>query len=375
MEATTKPEVRLIAFYLPQFHPIPENDLWWGEGFTEWTNVTRAKPLFKGHYQPRLPANLGFYDLRIPEVRMAQAKMAANYGIEGFCYWHYWFGNGKKILERPIAEVLRSGSPDYPFCLAWANGSWSGIWHGNPKNILIEQTYPGKADYIAFFNDLLTAFRDPRYITVESKPLFCINEPSLIPDLRAFTDLFREQALKNGLKGLYIVVNTGDMHWDPLAYGCDAVNLTLLGNLYRGLPDGQDFFYRKFKNQLIKRPSLTDAYRRIWKRPVQTYHYEDVIPYLIPQKQLAYDSFPCVYPNWDNSARSGLRSMILYGSTPELFARHLKQAMAFVRDRDAQKKIIFIKSWNEWAEGNHLEPDHLFGMQYLEVVKHAVSGT
>src|SRR3954453_14122667 len=142
---------RVIAFHLPQFHPIAENDEWWGRGFTEWTNVAKAQPLFRGHEQPRLPADLGFYDLRVPETRKHQAALARAAGIEGFCYWHYWFGNGRRILERPFAEVLEAGEPDFPFCLAWANQSWTGIWHGNPKSVLMHQEYPGREDEAAHF--------------------------------------------------------------------------------------------------------------------------------------------------------------------------------------------------------------------------------
>ena len=173
---TKQPKARVLAYYLPQFHPIPENDEWWGKGFTEWTNVGKAKPLFPGHYQPHVPADLGYYDLRVPETREAQAQMAREYGIEGFVYWHYWFGNGKRLLERPFNEVLESGKPDFPFALAWANETWSGFYHGlrDEKQILIEQTYPGEEDYIAHFNALLPAFKDKRYITCDGKPIFVI---------------------------------------------------------------------------------------------------------------------------------------------------------------------------------------------------------
>ena len=366
-------KARAIAFYLPQYHPIPENDQWWGKGFTEWTNVTKAKPFFKDHYQPRLPADLGFYDLRVPEVREQQAAMARAYGIEGFCYWHYWFGNGRKILERPIAEIIASGHPDFPFCLAWANETWSGIWHGNPDQILIEQTYPGAQDYTDYFNYLLPAFKDQRYILVEGKPLFCINAPEQIPDLNYFTDLFRSLALQNGLKGLYIVANTGYEDWDPTQHGCDAVNLVLVGNLYRGLPPTKDIIYRKYKNQIIKNGWLTRTYRKIRKKPVQTYNYRDVIPFLTAKKTFAYDAYPCVIPNWDNTARSGINGMVFHRSTPQLFEEHLNNAIELLLTKPKDKKLLFVKSWNEWAEGNYLEPDRKYGHGYLEVLKKVLS--
>ena len=168
-------KARLLALYLPQFHPIPENDLWWGKGFTEWTNVGKARRYFRNHYQPRVPADLGYYDLRVAETRQAQADMAREYGVEGFVYWHYWFGNGKRLLERPFNEVLASGEPDFPFALAWANESWRGFAHGiTNRNMLIEQLYGGVEDYTAHFRAVLPAFRDHRYITVDGKPLFMI---------------------------------------------------------------------------------------------------------------------------------------------------------------------------------------------------------
>ena len=200
-------KARVIAFYLPQFHPIPENDKFWGRGFTEWTNVAKAKPLFRGHYQPRIPADLGFYDLRLPEVREAQAAMASDAGIEGFCYWHYWFGNGKKLLERPFEEVLSSGQPDFPFCLAWANHDWTTkTWqNGGRKEMIVQQTYPGEKDHISHFNYVLPAFLDHRYIKVDGKPLFLILEPYYFKGLTLFMDLWRKLAVEHGLKGIYFV--------------------------------------------------------------------------------------------------------------------------------------------------------------------------
>lgn len=204
---------RVIAFYLPQFHPVPENDEWWGKGFTEWTNVGKARSLFPGHYQPKVPADLGYYDLRVSETRKAQADMAREYGIEGFCYWHYWFGNGKRLLERPFNEVLASGEPDFPFCLAWANESWRGYYHGiKAKETLIDQLYPGEEDYIAHFNAVLPAFKDKRYITVDGKPLFMIYHPfDNQMEINTFIKLWRELAVQNGLEGIFFVGQT--YHW------------------------------------------------------------------------------------------------------------------------------------------------------------------
>src|SRR5437016_268415 len=205
-ELAEKPEIgaRTIAFYLPQYHPIPENDEWWGKGFTEWTNAAKAKPMFRGHYQPHIPADLGFYDLRVPETRAAQAELAREYGLEAFCYYHYWFA-GKRIIERPFNEVLASGQPDFPFCVCWANQTWTGIWHGAPNRILIEQTYPGFDDHRAHFETLLPAFRDRRYLTVDGKPLFIVYSPGGLPDSLRILEFWRELALKAGLPGLFLV--------------------------------------------------------------------------------------------------------------------------------------------------------------------------
>lgn len=227
-------KARLLALYLPQFHPIPENDLWWGKGFTEWTNVGKARRYFRNHYQPRVPADLGYYDLRVAETRQAQADMAREYGVEGFVYWHYWFGNGKRLLERPFNEVLASGEPDFPFALAWANESWRGFAHGiTNRNMLIEQLYGGVEDYTAHFRAVLPAFRDHRYITVDGKPLFMIYKPLADPEVKVFIATWRELAEKNGLPGIYFVghenapvPNVGAI----FSTGVDAVNpLRLVG--------------------------------------------------------------------------------------------------------------------------------------------------
>ncbi len=355
-----KKAARIIAFYLPQFHPTPENDLWWGKGFTEWTNVASAKPLFKGHEQPVIPADLGFYDLRMSETRVAQAEMAAAFGVEGFCYWHYWF-DGRRMLERPFNEVLSSGSPDFPFCLGWANHSWSGIWKDEPHRLLIDQTYSGDADDRAHFEYLLKAFQDHRYITVDGKPMLVIFKPTDMPDAKRRFDLWRELALKAGLAGLYIVgISMLDIK-DPPALGLDAVTVSTLG-------------ITNTKNSLvneIKRIGWGIG-RKLSLGP-RVVEYSEAIKHLIPDlKQFKYEAYPCVYPNWDNTPRKGRKGIVLANSTPELFETHLKDAVSAIDHRNEEHKIIFLKSWNEWAEGNHLEPNTKWGLKYLQALKRVI---
>lgn len=352
------PLARLIALYLPQFHPIPENDEWWGAGFTEWTNVAKARPLFRGHYQPHFPADLGYYDLRASETRLAQADLAREYGIEGFCYYHYWFA-GKRLLERPFNEVLASGEPDFPFCLCWANETWTGVWHGAPNRVLIEQTYPGESDYRAHFDALLPAFCDDRYIRIEDKPLFVIYRPQSIPDAPKVVELWRTMAMKAGLPGLFLVGN--DIHAaaaGPL--GLDAVSPFQL-------PPRRPWVSRRTPIKWLKR-----RIEALAGRPT-VYSYRDVFPAFMPPDALGVESFPCVIPNWDNTPRSGENGLVLHDSTPKLFRIHARQALERARGTSADRRIVFIKSWNEWAEGNHLEPDLRFGHQYLEVLREVFS--
>src|SRR5882672_1192445 len=227
VQPSVRNRARLIAFYLPQFHPIPENDEWWGKGFTEWTNTAKAKPLFSGHYQPHVPADLGFYDLRLPEAREAQARMAREYGVEAFCYYHYWFGSGRRLLERPFNEVLQSGKPDFPFCLCWANESWTGVWHGAQNKVLVQQTYPGREDAERHFQALLPAFLDERYVRVEGKPLFLVYSPEELTDPVGFTRLWRELAVRAGLPGIYFV-GVENEPWTPAQNGFDGATPRLL---------------------------------------------------------------------------------------------------------------------------------------------------
>lgn len=366
-----KKNSRIIAYYLPQFHPVPENDLWWGKGFTEWTNVTKARPLYRGHHQPKLPADLGYYDLRVSETREAQAEMARAYGIEGFCYYHYWFGDGKMLLERPFNEVLDSGKPDFPFSLCWANETWKGIWFGETNKILMKQTYPGKKDIENHFNYLLKAFTDPRYIKVDEKPVFQILTPGDLPDSREMTDTLRELAHKNGLKGLFLVAGYRCPEgWNPLEYGFDAVVSSRLSGSFRHKSiikqRLQHLANGGYLTRFLYDPKKT---QKLLKNFYHIYDYKDFIEFAKIEKNYPFEFYPCALPNWDNTPRSGIQGYVLENSTPELFKEHLSNAIDYVQKYGDEHKIVFIKSWNEWAEGNYLEPDRDFGMRYLEVVK------
>ena len=342
------PNTRAIAFYLPQFHPIPENDEWWGKGFTEWTNVTKARPLYEGHYQPHIPTDLGYYDLRLPETREAQAELAKGAGIEAFCYWHYWFA-GRRVLERPFQEVVASKHPNFGFCLGWANASWTGIWHGAPNRTLIEQTYPGLEDYKNHFNAILPALRDERYFRVNGKPLVLLYAPHELPSSMEFTSYWRELAHKAGVGDLHFVAH---MTQNPTPFGCDTA---VLNAPFTQIPTPQ----------LEVRPLPGEEAPRVWT-------YDSFIKYM-ETSSLESREHPIVFPNWDNTPRSGSRGLVLEGSSPELFLQHLRDAVSKAQHfPDAQERIVFIKAWNEWAEGNYLEPDKKFGHAYLDAVRIAL---
>ncbi len=366
---------RALAFYLPQFHPIPENDKAWGKGFTEWTNVAKAKPLFKGHYQPRLPTELGFYDLRIPEVREAQAHLARAAGIEGFCYWHYWFGHGRQVLERPFAEVLKTGSPDFPFCLAWANESWTGRWHGLDHQVIAQQEYPGPDDEKRHFDSLCRAFHDPRYIRVNDKPLFILYRPREHPRQQQFSLLWREMAQKAGLPGL-VLLGVDTPSWDWKTAGFDGRIERTPGNFVNSetrairpvwsaaLRQTIHHYLRLLLGHRFKLPILDT-------RAIEIHHYAKAVD-VYPDAPLPVGNYPTVISNWDNTPRSGRRGMIFAGETPDLYGRWLKKAATRMLDRPVQEQLLFIKSWNEWAEGNYLEPDAKHGHAYLDATRRAL---
>lgn len=354
---------RLIAFHLPQFHPIPENDHWWGRGFTEWTNVAKAQPLFLGHHQPQLPGELGFYDLRLEEARKAQAQLAREHGIEGFCFWHYWF-DGKLLLERPLLDSLHAGTPDFPYCLAWANENWTRRWDGQETQVLQPQTYGGDSDDAAHFEWLLPFMKDKRAITVNGKPIFLIYRPGDLPDPRRTLSLWRSMASTAGLPGLYliaIVTSFRNQAKDWIREGFD----------------GELLFQPNF-DELITQATIDKGLQRV---PVTANGatiatYEHVWPRLakLSEKNLTCpDMFASVVPGWDNTARRAQAPTILTNSNSNDFGAWLRLEVERVQSREPDKKIVFINAWNEWAEGNHLEPDTRSGREYLEAARWAVT--
>lgn len=354
-----KNTIRPIAFYLPQFHPIPENDKWWGRGFTEWTNVAKAQPLFKGHWQPRLPADLGFYDLRVPEVREAQAQLANDYGVYGFCYWHYWF-SGKRILERPFIEMVESGKPNFPFCIAWANQTWQGTWHGLSNNeILLQQSYPGKADYISHFYSLLTAFQDNRYIEVNGKKLVFIFQPMDFPDTKQFIDCWQELAIKEALNGIHFVGMHMPFDWQPEKYSYDSMIVGLI-NRDKYKTEQQE---NKLKQKIIKKLFQS----KIERMPTIVSYKKYVDDY--PENLLSKYQYPWIMADWDNTPRVGADGWLFEGATAKLFGELSTKAFEETENKGNDEKIVIVRSWNEWAEGNYLEPDNKWGLSYLEEFK------
>ena len=385
-------KARVIAYYLPQFHPIPENDAIWGKGFTEWRSVAKAKPLFRGHYQPRIPADLGFYDLRLPEVRDQQAAMAQDAGIEGFCYWHYWFGNGKMLLQRPFEDVLASGKPDFPFCLCWANHSWltstwTNVKRHEAKTVIIEQTYPGIEDYENHFQYCLPAFRDKRYITVDGKPIFGIFDPYGFPDMKVFIKCWRELAIKNGLPGIYLYAITPSA--GTLRYDAE-------GHLKRCIPDLKssaeayhnilDFGFDAINSNGMQRAEMLyngkvqDLFRRVLERfidlPCKKYNYVKISKNMFAPEDCWENVYPTVYPQWDRTPRQGKRTQNVYvNSTPENFKQQLARAVELISNKQDEHKLLFLKAWNEWAEGDYVEPDLKYGHGFIDAIKEAVLGS
>jgi lipopolysaccharide biosynthesis protein len=352
------PKPKVLAINLPQFHPFPENDKWWGKGFTEWTNVASAKPLFKGHHQPQLPTDLGFYDLRLPEVREEQAKLAAEHNIDGFCYYHYWF-SGKRLMAEPIDDLLKSKKPDFPFCYFWANESWSRRWMGEEKDVLIEQKY-SEADDKAHAEWLIESFKDNRYIKVNNRPIFLIYKPWDLPNAKRTMEIFGEVCAVNGIeKPFFVASNSHDSNKNPYEIGFDYVihfqsRHNVLSQFWIEKPT-----LKKFVRNLLQ--GILSAKLKVYEYKL----YKDRVKnYKIP-----YKGYPCVLVGFDNTARRGKNAIILHNQNVDDFKQSLIEAKQEVTQLPENEQIVFINAWNEWAEGNHLEPCRKFGRSFLEAVK------
>jgi lipopolysaccharide biosynthesis protein len=349
-----RPPVRLVAYYLPQFHPIPENDLWWGKGFTEWTNVTRALPRFVGHHQPQLPDGLGFYDLRVPETLAQQASLARRHGIEGFCFHYYWF-NGRELLDTPLKLLLSHRNIDLPFCINWANDHWTRAWDSAESRILIRQEHSPESD-IAFAATLEPVLRDPRYIRIGGRPLLMVYNPGLLPDPGATAARWRRHFIECGVGDPYLVASHRAEQSDPRLLGMDAI---------AGFPP------HRFGFGL---PSIAERLEFLSPRFSGRVHsYDSMAERAMAFRAEGYKYFQGVCPGWDNEARRPGKGLIFQGSTPEKYGRWLDDACEkAMQARDDDERIVFVNAWNEWAEGAHLEPDRHYGYAYLRETARAL---
>lgn len=359
-----KKRAKVIAYYLPQYHPTEENNKWWGKGFTEWTNVAKAKPLFKGHEQPNIPADLGFYDLRLPEVRQQQADLAKEAGIEAFCYWHYWFGNGVQLLEKPLQEVVRLGKPDFPFCLGWANHPWrKKQWNKDvsrlDQTLLMDMKYPGEKDVVDHFFAMLPMFKDKRYYTIEGKLVFLIYVVKDIPYLDMFIEKWRKLATDNGLPGFYFIGHVNNEDEVKYARKFD-FNHLVYENHFQVFESSNIWINRArtLLSSLVNYPINKISYSKFIKK----------LDYSIVENN--DDIFPTIYSNWDTSPRLGAAARIITNPDPILFQKLIEKVIELSKGKT--EKVIFLKSWNEWAEGNYVEPDLRYGKGRIDALRKAL---
>jgi len=370
--------VKPISIVLPQFHPIPENDLWWGAGFTEWNNVAKARPRFKGHYQPHLPRDLGFYDLRLPEAREAQAELARQHGIYGFCYYHYWFA-GRRVLEKPVDAIISTGKPNFPFMLCWANENWTRNWDGGFDEVLLEQRYTVE-DFIQHAKHLVHYFRDSRYIRIHDRPVFAIYKDQDIDGIDACLDAFRGELQAHGFD-VFVFRFERRVGTDPdvrRAYRLFDAGIEFQP-LTRQFDEAIQHLDRRRALARYLRPS---AYHRWLRRRLgyptrkadQIYDYQFVVDMDIScDFQQGQPIFPGASPGWDNTPRRpNGGALILRGSTPERFGAWVERKVKTTNWDLLPERFFFINAWNEWAEGNHLEPCERWGLAYLEALKDAI---
>jgi lipopolysaccharide biosynthesis protein len=353
MPASTSAPPRLIAFYLTQFHPIPENDLWWGKGFTEWTNVTKAAPLFEGHLQPHLPTDFGFYDLRLRETRRDQIKVAKEYGIDGFCYHYYWF-SGKRLLQQPLDDMLGDPQSDMPFCLCWANENWTRRWDAAEHEVLIAQKYLPDDD-LNFIKSLIPFFEDSRYIRVDGKPFLIVYRPQHLPDARKTLEIWREHCRAIGLGEIHLCAALTHGNEDYQQYGFDSGVEFPPHNLRFANSNERVDFHEEFKGNVFQYAQIAEFYLS------RTYANPRV--------------FKTVFPSWDNTARTKERALITLNGVPENYEFWLASTLDLALGaQEGGEQVVFINAWNEWAEGCHLEPDRCFGHGFLAATRDAKQG-
>ena len=381
--------MKIIAFYLPQFHNIPENDEWWGKGFTEWTNVKKAKPLFKGHEQPKIPLNNNYYNLLDDDVKIWQANLAKKYGIYGFCYYHYWF-NGKMLLEKPMEQMLANKKVDIPFCISWCNEPWTSIWVGNEQRVLISQHYGNEDNWINHYNYISKFFKDDRYIFIDGKPLLVIYRPEVIPKINEMLEVFNRCAIKDGFSGLTFMSYLKDCtninkSYYKFTYIIDSL-LSFYASDYNNRNNKEikikiismiNEQYEKFFGHNIKSSAAWQALKTVYHKFKKNQkninniiydEYENILNQVLSFKPATDKSIPCYFVNWDNTPRYGINGKAIDKVSPEIFKKYFKKFVQKTK-YEYKSEVMFFNAWNEWAEGSILEPDEKYKFSFLESIK------
>lgn len=354
---------KYIAFHLPQYHSFPENDEWWGKGFTDWVNVKKARPLFKGHEQPVVPLNENYYDMMAFETRKWQAELGKKYGLYGFCYYHYYF-NGKLLMEKPLEALLCEKNIDFPFCLCWANEPWTRAWDGSTSQVIMPQNYGDESDWQKHVDYLMPFFKDSRYIKVEGKPLFVIYRTNNIPNCDWMIEFFNKKCIDEGFAGIYICEELNAFQREPSCKNSSAVIAFEPSNIQRDRSK-----WNKICN-LFK----SKCYTRNIRSGLKIFNYDEIWNKILHQKYITYGKklFLGAFTGWDNSPRKKDRGMVYVGSTPHKFEQYLRKLN--LRADEEHSEFIFINAWNEWAEGAYLEPDTRYSYEYLQALQNSGRG-